>query len=242
MSSMRINKYLARSGVASRRHADTLIRQGRVKINGVPIRQLGIQVQDSKDVVEVDGQVVSPERGSYYLMMNKPSGYLVSARDPHHKRLVTSLLKSYKGKVFPVGRLDFDSSGLLLFTNDGNLAFRLSHPRFKVNKTYEVVCQGPIDDVSLHQLEAGIELNDGMTAPAGVRLIQKDENSSQVQVTIHEGRKRQVRRMFDRIGYPVKSLRRISFGNLRLSNLPEGSFVHLKKGQLQKLKALVGLK
>lgn len=228
--------------MASRRHADNLILQGRVKINGILVNQLGMQIQDYKDVVEVDGKVVSPERGTFYLMMNKPPGYLVSTRDPHHKRLVTSLLKNYQGKVFPIGRLDFDSSGLLIFTNDGNLAFRLSHPRFKVKKTYEVVCQGHIDEASLEKLETGVVLEDGLTAPASVKLIERGENNSLVQITIGEGRKRQVRRMFDAVGFPVISLKRISFGNLRLGNLAEGSFVHLKRGQLKQLQSLVGLK
>ena len=239
---MRINKYIARSGIASRRHADNLILQGRVKINGIMVNQLGIQVEDLKDVVEVDGKIVSPERGTFYLMMNKPPGYLVSTKDPHQKRLVTSLLKNYKGKVFPVGRLDFDSSGLLVFTNDGNLAFRLSHPRFKVKKTYEVVCEGSIESDSLKKLEEGVMLDDGPTAPANVKLIQRGHNFSQVHITISEGRKRQVRRMFDLVGHPVSNLKRISYGNLKLGNLAEGSFIHLRKGQLQKLRSLVGLK
>jgi 23S rRNA pseudouridine2605 synthase len=228
--------------VASRRFADNLIRQGRVKINGILVKQLGMQVDDNQDVVEVDGRIVSPEKGSFYLMMNKPPGFLVSTRDPHHKRLVTSLLKGYKGKVFPVGRLDYDSSGLLLFTNDGNLAFRLSHPRFKVNKTYEVICDGVISKETLKKLEDGVMLDDGLTAPARTRLIKVESDYSQASITIHEGRKRQVRRMFELVGHPVKSLKRTSFGNLRLGNLAEGSFIHLKRGQLQILRTMVGLK
>jgi len=243
MAQVRLNKFLARSGVASRRHADNLIRQGRVKINGILVKQLGTQVlDDGGDLVEVDGQIVSPEKGSFYLMMNKPTGYLVSTRDPHHKRLVTSLLKGYKGKVFPIGRLDYDSSGLLLFTNDGNLAFRLSHPRFKVSKTYEVICEGLISDENLTKLNEGVILDDGLTAPANTALINKGDNFSQVQITIHEGRKRQVRRMFELVGHPVKSLKRVSFGNLRLGNLAEGSFIQLKRGQLKQLRSLVGMK
>ncbi|MCP4580162.1 MAG: rRNA pseudouridine synthase [candidate division Zixibacteria bacterium] len=239
---MRINKYLARSGVASRRHADNLILQGRVKVNGNSIKQLGVQVHDYKDIVEVDGRIVSPEKGTYYIMLNKPPGFLVSTRDPHHKRLVTSLLKGYKGKVFPVGRLDFDSSGLLIFTNDGMLAFRLSHPRYQVNKTYEVKCKGAIEDSKLRLLEKGVMLEDGITAPAKTRLLSKTKESSTVQITIHEGRKRQVRRMFKNVGHPVTCLKRVSFGNLKLGTLAEGKFMQIKKSQLIKLKNLVGLK
>jgi len=239
---MRINKYLARSGVASRRHADNLILQGRVKVNGNSVMQLGVQVHDHKDIVEVDGRIVSPEKGTYYLMLNKPPGYLVSTRDPHHKRLVTSLLKGYKGKVFPVGRLDFDSSGLLLFTNDGMLAFRLSHPRYEVNKTYEVKCKGPVENSKLLKLEKGVMLEEGITAPAKTRLISKTNESSIVLITIHEGRKRQVRRMFKNVGHPVTHLKRTSFGNLKLGTLAEGKFMQIKKSQLIRLKNLVGFK
>lgn len=239
---MRINKYLARSGIASRRQADRLILQGRVKLNGLMVTKPGIQIQEHKDIVEVDGKVVSLTTEYYYIMLNKPPGYLVSARDPHHDKLVTSLLKQYKGKVFPIGRLDCESSGLLLFTNDGELAFRLSHPRFAVEKTYEVVCQGTITDLILKTLQEGIVLDDGPTAPAVARLISKTMSTSVVQITIHEGRKRQVRRMFKKIGYPVKFLKRIAFSSLKLGDLEEGEFVHIKKSEVKKLHSLVGLK
>jgi len=239
---MRINKYIALSGVASRRHADNMILQGRVKINGQTVAKLGIQVQENNDVIEVDGKVVSPKTGAYYLMMNKPPGCLVSAKDPHHKKLVTSLLKNYKGKVFPVGRLDYDSSGLLFFTNDGQLAFRLSHPRYKVEKTYEVECKGIITDSALKKLQNGIMLEDGLTSPAKTNLVRRNETLSVVHITIHEGRKRQLRRMFKTVGYSVQNLKRISYGNLTLGNLDEGKFVLINQTTLLALKALVGLK
>jgi len=239
---MRINKYLARSGVASRRHADNLILQRRVKINGQTVAELGIQVQENSDIIEVDGKIVSPKTGAFYLMMNKPPGFLVSTRDPHHKKLVTSFLNNYKGKVFPVGRLDYDSSGLLFFTNDGQLAFRLSHPRYEVEKTYEVECKGIITDSALKKLQNGIMLEDGLTSPAKTSLIRKNETISVIHITIHEGRKRQLRRMFKTVGYSVQSLKRISYGNLKLGNLDEGKFVLINQAQLKALKALVGLK
>ena len=239
---MRINKYLARSGIASRRNADALILQGRVKLNGKLVKKPGVQVQEGKDIVKVDGKVISPETGSYYIMLNKPAGYLVSSRDPHHKKLVTSLLREYKGKVFPIGRLDRESSGLLLFTNDGELAFRLSHPRFAVEKTYEVVCQGAITDSTLKTLQKGIILEDGPTAPSRLKLVHKAISTSVVRITIHEGRKRQVRRMFKKVGYPVLSLKRIAFGGLNLGSLEEGKFIHVKKSEIKKLRLLVGFK
>jgi 23S rRNA pseudouridine2605 synthase len=239
---MRINKYLARSGVASRRRADKLILQGRVKINGRTVNKLGLQVSRQNDIVEVDGKVISPETGAFYIMLNKPPGCLVSTSDPHHKKLVISYLKDYKGKVFPVGRLDYDSSGLLLFTNDGLLAFRLNHPRYKVEKTYEVECEGIITKTALKKMQQGIMLEDGPTAPAKTRLINHKEASSIVHIAIHEGRKRQVRRMFKKIGYPVLNLKRIAYGSLKLGNLAEGSFRPVNKIQLKKLQDLVGLR
>jgi len=238
--SMRINKYLARSGVASRRQADNMILQGKVEINGKVTRELGIQVDAGSDIIKVDGKVVSPEKGTYYLMLNKPAGYLVSAKDPHHKNLITKLLKQYKGKVFPVGRLDYDSSGLLLFTNDGQLAFRLSHPRFKVDKTYEVICEGKVQSDDLKRLREGIMLKDGMTAPAEAILIKDGDSVSIVKLIIHEGRKRQVKRMFGMLGHKVVRLRRIAYGNLVLGNLAEGKFRLLNETQLKGLKKSVG--
>jgi 23S rRNA pseudouridine2605 synthase len=238
---MRINKYLARSGVASRRQADQLVEQGRVKINGQIINELGIQVDENNDKVEVDGKQVSPTTGTIYLMLNKPPGYLVSSKDPHHDMLVIALLGEYKGKVFPVGRLDFESSGLLLFTNDGELAFRLSHPRFGVEKTYEVVVAGSVGEEQLAEMDKGVILDDGPTAPSHSVIVSNTKNTCVIRITLHEGRKRQVRRMFEKIGFPVVALKRIEFGGLKLGNLKEGKFIILKDTDVAKLKVQVGL-
>ncbi len=238
---MRINKYLARSGAGSRRHADQLILQGRVKVNGSLVKELGIQIDSEKDVVEVDGKTVSPALGTTYLMLNKPPGYLVSARDPHHEKLVSVLLKEYRGKVFPVGRLDFETSGLLLFTNDGELAFRLSHPRYGVKKTYEAKLAGSIGESEMEQLRKGIVLDDGPTAPAEAQIVSVSRTMSLVRITIHEGRKRQVRRMLASLGFPVITLKRVAYGSLLLDDLPEGKFRLLEPSQVEELKALVGL-
>jgi 23S rRNA pseudouridine2605 synthase len=238
---MRINKFLARSGVASRRQAELLVEQGRVKINGQLINELGVQVDEKADVVEVDGHPVSPTTGTIYLMLNKPPGFLVSSRDPHHDKLVVSLLGEYKGKVFPVGRLDFESSGLLLFTNDGELAFRLSHPRFGVEKTYEIIVAGSVNEQHLAELDKGVVLDDGPTAPSHSVLVSKTNTTCIIRITLHEGRKRQVRRMFEKIGYPVIELKRIEFGGIKLENLKEGKFVKLKPGDVKKLQSQVGL-
>ncbi|NLI14871.1 MAG: rRNA pseudouridine synthase [candidate division Zixibacteria bacterium] len=238
---MRINKFLARSGVASRRQAELLVEQGRVKLNGQIIRELGVRVDETKDIVELDGKQVSPAMGAIYLMLNKPPGYLVSSKDPHHDNLVTALLGEYRGKVFPVGRLDYETAGLLLFTNDGELAFRLSHPRFGVKKTYEVVLAGNIGKNELAELDKGIILDDGPTAPTYSVLVSTSKTTSVVRITLHEGRKRQVRRMFEKIGFPVIHLKRIEFGGLKLNNLKEGKFIKLTPSDIMKLRKQVGL-
>lgn len=238
---MRINKFLARSGVASRRQAELFVAQGRVKINGKTISELAVQVDETKDIVELDDKPVSPAMGAIYLMLNKPPGYLVSSKDPHHDKLVTALLGEYKGKVFPVGRLDFESAGLLLFTNDGELAFRLSHPRFGVEKTYEAVIAGCISSQELANLDKGIVLDDGPTAPTHSVLVSTTKTTCVIHITLHEGRKRQVRRMFEKIGFPVIHLKRIEFGGLKLDNLKEGKFVKLKASDVKKLQQQVGL-
>lgn len=238
---MRINKYLARSGAGSRRRADLLILQGRVKVNGKVVRELGIQIDDREDIVELDGKLVSPTAGAIYLMLNKPSGYLVSARDVHHKKLVGELLGKYKGKVFPVGRLDFESSGLLLFTNDGELAFRLSHPRYGVRKTYEAHLAGSIGNDEIEILKKGIILDDGPTAPAEAEIISRSRTTSRVTIIIHEGRKRQIRRMFDKLGFPVIELKRVAYGYLTIDKLREGEYRLLNPAEVASLKKLVGL-
>lgn len=224
---MRLQKFLARAGVASRRASEELICQGRVSINGEVVTELGTKVDPARDVVMFDGCSVRLEEDHVYLMLNKPSGYLTTMFDPFNRPVVADLVPvdTYPG-LFPVGRLDQDTTGLLLFTTNGELGNALLHPSHHVDKRYEVWVEGILSDVSVRKLSDGIDLEDGRTAPAEVRLIKRDKQHNQTHLflTIHEGRKRQVKRMCEAVGNPVVALHRISFGPLELGNLAEGSF------------------
>lgn len=217
----RLQKALARAGVASRRASEELIKQGRVAVNGTVTKDLGVRVDLTRDEVTVDGNTVS-KPALAYLALNKPRGYLTSLSDPHHHKTIADLIPREPAGLFPVGRLDLDSEGLLLITNDGDLAFRLLHPSFHVEKTYMVVVGGVPTETELERLRVGVVLDDGVTKPADVELLGKGGKTSQLRICISEGRKRQVRRMFGHIGHAVVSLRRVSFGPVPLGDLPLG--------------------
>jgi pseudouridine synthase len=239
---IRLNKFLAQAGVASRREADRMIAQGRVKVNGQAIEVLGHKIDDEKDRVDVDGRRVEREEGLVYLMLNKPPGYLVTLKDNFQRPTIQQLLPFLGQRVFPVGRLDYDSSGLLLMTNDGELAYRLSHPRFKVPKTYLVKVKGEPAPSELARLEKGIYLDGKKTAPAKVARIRGDLKKSLFKIEIYEGRKREVKRMFQSVGHKVLQLQRISFGGLRLGSLKAGKWRFLTRKEVDSLKKLPALK
>jgi len=236
----RLQKVMAAAGIASRRKCENLILEGKVKVNGNVVNELGFKVNPPKDVIEVDGKVISfPEK--VYLILNKPTGYLTSISDPFGRPTVMDLIKE-EIRVFPVGRLDYDTEGLLVFTNDGELAHRLMHPGFKLKKTYVAGIKGCPDDKSLDKLRSGIELEDGITYPADVKLIKKGKKSSTVTITISEGRKRQVRRMFKAIGCDVVKLKRTNYGPLALKDLKLGEYYYLSNLEIESLKKAVNLK
>jgi pseudouridine synthase len=239
---IRLNKFLAQAGVASRREADRMIAQGRVKVNGQVIEVLGHKIDDEKDRVDVDGSRVEREEGLVYLMLNKPPGYLVTLKDNFQRPTIQQLLPSLSQRVFPIGRLDSDSSGLLLMTNDGELAYRLTHPRFKVPKTYLVKVKGEPAPSELTKLEKGIYLDGKKTAPAKIARIRGDQKKSLFKIEIYEGRKREVKRMFQSVGHKVLQLRRICFGGLRLGGLKEGRWRFLNQKEVDSLKKLTALK
>lgn len=236
---MRINKFLARSGVASRRASEALITSGAVTVNGEVVTDLACQINPEHDEVRVQGKpIVLPKDNHVVVMLNKPAGYVTTMADPHGRKTVADLLplERYPG-LFPIGRLDQDTHGLLLFTTDGELGNALLHPSHHVDKTYHARVAGRISKRKLHQLETGIELDDGVTAPATARLIAYDpaKQTSWVELTIHEGRKRQVKRMLQAVGHPVKELRRVSFGQLELEGLEEGQWRELERDEIDKL-------
>ncbi|MCD8199420.1 MAG: rRNA pseudouridine synthase [Coriobacteriaceae bacterium] len=235
---MRLQKFLARAGVASRRGSEDLMTAGRVRVNGEVVTELGSKVDPVHDEVTVDGKPVSINDGSVYLMLHKPTGCLTTMDDPYGRPCVAALVPTdaYPG-LFPVGRLDKDTSGLLLFTTDGELGNVLLHPKHHVEKTYEALIEGPLCDAELDPLRVGVELDDGPCNRARVTLITGDEPAAQVRITINEGRNRQVRRMFEAIGHPVIKLHRPAFGPLSLGDLPEGKWRMLSATEVADLKA-----
>lgn len=234
---MRLNAYLARAGVASRRRADDLIRDGRVRVNG-EIGQLNTVV-GRRDVVEVDGARVERQPLSYVLL-HKPAGVVTTAHDPQGRPTVVGLVP-HEPRVVPVGRLDVDTTGALLLTNDGDLAHRLAHPRYGVPKVYEADVMGSPSPDALARLRDGVELEDGVTAPARVRALVQGDRSTRLELTLHEGRKRQVRRMCEAVGHPVRGLRRVRYAGLDLEGLEPGEWRELTSGEVAALKAAVGL-
>jgi len=236
-AAVRLNAYLARTGVASRRRADDLIRDGRVRVNG-EVGQLNTVV-GRRDVVEVDGARVERQRLSYVLL-HKPAGVVTTVRDPQGRRTVVGLVPR-EPRVVPVGRLDVDTTGALLLTNDGDLAHRLAHPRYGVPKVYEADVVGSPSADALARLRDGVELEDGVTAPARVRALVRGDRWTRLELTLHEGRKRQVRRMCEAVGHPVRGLRRVRYAGLDLEGLEPGEWRELTSGEVAALKAGVGL-
>ena len=228
---MRLNQFLARSGVASRRGAEELIRAGRVAVNGEPA-SLATFVE-AADVVELDGRRVSPE-GLAYVLLNKPAGVVTTARDPQGRPTVVGLV-DHPLRVVPVGRLDADTTGALLLTNDGPLAHRLMHPRYEIDKVYEADVEGEPGDDALARLRDGVELEDGRTAPAGARRL----GPSRLELTLHEGRKHQVKRMCEAVGHPVLRLHRGRYAGLDLDGLALGRWRELTHEEVARLHALV---
>lgn len=240
---MRLQRFLGRAGVASRRGSEDLITSGRVTVNGKVITVLGAKVDPSTDQIAVDGRVVTLADECAYIMLNKPAGYLTTMRDPRGRPTVADLVSREPAGLFPVGRLDRDTTGLVLFTTDGDLAHRLLHPSYHVKKTYIATVTGLPDAQSVDKLRRGIELDDGITAPAEVRLIEtKCAGSSEgrVEIVIHEGRKRQVRRMLEAVGHPVISLHRSSFGPLLLGDLELGAYRALSSEEVSALRRITG--
>ncbi len=228
----RLQKLIARAGVCSRRAAEDLITAGRVTVDGQIVRELGAKA-DTNQKICVDGKPLHFDTEKIYLLLNKPRGYVSTAHDDRGRKTVLDLLgENFRGRVYPVGRLDLNSEGLLILTNDGDLTNALIHPRYEVAKTYRAKISGDVTEEKLDRLRAGIELDDGLTAPAEVYLLDADT----VEVTIHEGRNRQVRRMFAAVGCDVKRLRRIRFAGLTLDGLKVGKWRSLTAAEVAALK------
>jgi len=236
---VRLQKHLADCGIASRRKCESLIIAGKVYVNGKQA-SIGDQVNPKTDEIEVNGTPLIPEKMSYeYFILNKPVGYLSTVTDPQKRKTVLDLIAT-KERVYPVGRLDVNSEGLMLLTNDGELAYRLTHPKYVVEKRYEVLVDGIPSASQLAQLEKGLLLDDGMTAPCKAKIIERKKNAW-IEIKLHEGKKREIRRMMGKLGYNVIILRRTDIGPLKLSNLPSGKSRKLSAAEIQQLKKPVEL-
>lgn len=233
---MRLQKYLAGCGIASRRNAEKMILEGRVSVNGQVIQTLGTQVDEAADVVQVDGITVHPEEEKHYLAYNKPVGEVTTVSDPEGRATVMDRFRDYPVRLFPVGRLDYDSEGLLLLTNDGELMNQLLHPSFEIPKSYLTKVSNNVTEDEIKMLRKGVIIEGKMTSPASVRLIRHDTFSTDLLITIHEGRNRQVRRMIAAVGHQVVRLKRIRFGPVYLNDLPSGMWRKLTAEEIEKLR------
>ena len=235
---MRLQKYLAMSGVASRRTSEKLIADGHVMVNGRKVTEMGIVVDEDHDTISVDGEIVKIQQQKHYLAYNKPIGEMTTASDPEGRPTVMDKFRDYPVRLYPVGRLDFDSEGLLLLTNDGEMMQHLLHPSHEVPKQYLVRVSNRLEDAEVRQLRAGVSLDGRLTSPAEVRVVRYDTFATDVLVTIHEGRNRQVRRMMEAVGHSVVHLKRVGFGPIYLNDLPRGQWRRLTEIEVRKLKEL----
>lgn len=236
---VRLQKLIAGTGLSSRRKAEILIASGRVSVNGKIVTELGTKVDSSRDHVKVDGKHLTSAQPFVYLILNKPKNVMSTLDDPGERTTVKDFLRGVSVRVFPVGRLDFDSEGLMLLTNNGELAQALLHPRYHVPKTYLIKVKGALNNEEIARLERGIRLEDGMTSPAYVKKVRKVEANSWLEITIREGRKHQVKRMLEAVGHPVLKLMRIRMGPLSLGNLEPGEFRFLTDREANSLRELV---
>ncbi len=237
---MRINKYIASCGIASRRKAEELILENRVKVNGKVINELSLKIDEKKDKVEVDGKIIGLEEELVYIMLNKPEGYVTTVKDQFDRKSVVDLVKDVKVRVYPIGRLDYETSGLLLLTNDGDLTYKLTHPKHEVDKTYVATVKGIPNKSEIENFEKGLYIEDYKTSPAKIKIVKKniEKNYAVCEIKIHEGRNRQVRKMCKAINHPVMNLRRKAMGKIILRDVEIGKYRHLTKDEVEYLKKL----
>jgi pseudouridine synthase len=238
---VRLNKFLAHAGVCSRREADRFIESGRVRVNGRVVAELGQKIDPSRDRVDVGGRAVKGgDERPVYILLFKPSGRVVTVKDPFGRPTVMDLLPKLHARVYPVGRLDAESEGALLLTNDGEMAFRLTHPKHEIGKVYEVRVNGEPSGDDLERLRKGLFLEGRKTAPARVQVLRRSLRQTLLRVEIHEGRKREIRKMFEALGYPVAGLLRVQFAGLTLEGLRPGQWRYLKSREVENLRKVAG--
>ncbi len=238
---IRLQKYIADSGITSRRKAEELILQGKIKVNGKVVNELGTKVNLEKDIVEYNGKILKQEENKIYILLNKPIGYVTTVKDQFERDTVMDLIKGVKGRVVPAGRLDMYTSGALILSNDGEFINKITHPKNEIEKTYNATVVGIVDDNDIKKLEAGVEINledeKYITKPAKVKILKTDEekNLSRLQITIHEGKNREVRKMCEALGKKVLALHRAKIGNIDVKNLKLGKWRYLKKEEIDQL-------
>ncbi|MDR0356777.1 MAG: rRNA pseudouridine synthase [Clostridiales Family XIII bacterium] len=228
---MRLNKYIAMAGIAGRRKADALTENGNVKVNGRVMLTPGYDVKDG-DEVEVNGRLLAPESRSVYIVLNKPKGYITSTRDEKNRPTVMDLVCDIEERIFPVGRLDAATTGLLVMTNDGDLAYRMTHPRCEIYKTYRAKVFGVLSRERVAKLRRGVDIGNFTTAPAEVEVVRQGAHSALVEIRIREGKNRQIRKMFASVGNKVLELERIAVGDVRLGNLKQGHYRKMKRDEI----------
>lgn len=237
----RLQKFLAEAGIASRRKAEELIAQGKVKVNGKVVTEMGMKIDPAKDeVTYLDKKVTTKDTKMVYIMLYKPEGYVTTAKEQFGRPAVMDLIKGVKERIFPVGRLDYDTSGLLLLTNDGDLTYKLTHPKHDVDKTYIAKLYGIPDEGALQKFRRGVVIDGKRTKPAKIQIIDKDKDGRfcTAEIIIHEGRNRQVRKMCEAIKHPVAQLKRVATGDLKLGDLQKGKYRHLTEKEIKYLKKL----
>lgn len=234
---MRLNKYIADAGICSRRKADELIGNGNVKVNGAVMKELGYQVEDS-DLVSVNGKMIETAGKKVYVVVNKPLGYITSMDDDKGRATVAELVSDIPERLFPVGRLDYNTSGLLIMTNDGQLTYTLTHPKHEVYKTYIAKVAGVLSDARVSKLRKGVDIGGFITSPAKVKVIKQMPRHAIVEISIREGKNRQVRKMFAAVGNKVQELQRVAIGEIKLGRLMEGHYRKLNREEIEYLKKL----
>ena len=236
MEEIRLQKYLAEAGIASRRKAEELIQQGKVKVNNVIITELGTKINPEKDKIEYEGKIITREDEKVYILLNKPIGYVTTAKDQFNRDSVLDLVK-VKQRIVPVGRLDMYTSGALLLTNDGDFVYQVTHPKHEIEKTYTVTIKGMITKTTIEILKNGVKIEDYVTRPAKVKIlkIEEDKNQSRLEITIHEGKNRQIRKMCEAVGHKVLALHRSKIAGIGVKELPLGKWRYLSENEINQM-------
>ncbi len=237
MSEIRLQKYLAEAGVASRRKCEELIAMGRIEVNGQVVTVPGTKIT-GKEVITVDGREIIQEQKKVYILLNKPVGYISTSKDQFSRKTVLDLVETVKERIYPVGRLDYDTSGLIILTNDGELANKLTHPKHEMQKVYRVMIEGNLNEEEINSIKTGVIIEDYTTAPANIRIVETNKKDSIVELTIHEGKNRQIRKMFETLEHIVLRLKRVAIGPIAIDGLEEGKWRYLSKKEIETLKKL----